>query len=263
MGVVNVTPDSFSDGGRWLAPDSAIQHGLELHEQGADIIDIGGESTRPGAQRPDESEELSRVLPVVRELAARGVCCSIDTMRAGVAARAVEAGAQLVNDVSGGLADLRMAATVVDLQVPMIAMHWRGHSHDMADRAVYDDVVVDVCRELGDRARDLLDAGLDPDSLVLDPGLGFAKTADQNWAILRQLEDVKGLGLPILIGASRKAFLAQVGSREPLPPERREGATTALTVLVAQAGVWGVRVHDVQSARTALAVTERMAATDE
>ncbi len=263
MGVVNVTPDSFSDGGRWLAPDSAIEHGLELHGQGADIIDIGGESTRPGARRPDEQEELRRILPVVRELAAHGVYCSIDTMRAGVAAQAVDAGAQLVNDVSGGLADPQMARTVADLQVGMIAMHWRGHSHDMADRAVYEDVVVDVCRELGQRSRALLDAGIASADLVLDPGLGFAKTAEQNWSILRTLDAFDALGLPILIGASRKAFLARVGSREPLPPERREGATTALTVLLAQAGVWGVRVHDVQSARTALAVTERMAATDE
>ncbi len=263
MGVVNVTPDSFSDGGKWLAPGSAIEHGLQLHEQGADIIDIGGESTRPGAQRPDERDEVQRVLPVVRELASRGVCCSIDTMRSGVAARAIEAGAQVVNDVSGGLADPLMAATVVDFGVGMVAMHWRGHSHDMADRAVYDDVVVDVCRELGQRARALIGAGIAPDALALDPGLGFAKTAEQNWAILRQLHAFDSLGMPILVGASRKAFLARVGSHEALPPERREGATTALTVLLAQAGVWGVRVHDVRAARTALAVTERMAATDE
>ncbi|WP_307864501.1 dihydropteroate synthase [Allobranchiibius sp. CTAmp26] len=260
MGVVNVTPDSFSDGGRWFAADEAVRHGRELHEQGADLVDVGGESTRPGARRPDEREELRRVVPVVRQLTADGVRVSIDTMRARVAARAVEAGAVIVNDVSGGLADPEMAATVAALRVGMVAMHWRGHSHQMADRAVYDDVVADVRRELGDRVDALLSAGIARDALVIDPGLGFAKTAEQNWTVLRDIAAFEQLGLPVLVGASRKGFLARVGSDAPLPPDRREGATTALTVLLAQAGVWGVRVHDVAAARAALAVVETMGA---
>ncbi|NYJ73466.1 dihydropteroate synthase [Allobranchiibius huperziae] len=262
MGVVNVTPDSFSDGGRWFAADAAVRHGRELHEQGADLVDVGGESTRPGARRPDEREELRRVVPVVRQLTADGVRVSIDTMRARVAARAVEAGASIVNDVSGGLADPEMAATVASLGVGMVAMHWRGHSHQMADRAVYDDVVADVRRELGARVEALLSAGIARDALVIDPGLGFAKTAEQNWTILRDIAAFEKLGLPVLVGASRKGFLARVGSDAPLPPDRREGATTALTVLLAQAGVWGVRVHDVAAARAALAVLETMGATE-
>ncbi|MBO1766082.1 dihydropteroate synthase [Allobranchiibius sp. GilTou38] len=262
MGVVNVTPDSFSDGGRWFAADAAVRHGRELHEQGADLVDVGGESTRPGARRPDEREELRRVVPVVRQLTADGVRVSIDTMRAGVAARAVEAGASIVNDVSGGLADPEMAATVASLGVGMVAMHWRGHSHQMADRAVYDDVVADVHRELGARVEALLSAGIARDALVIDPGLGFAKTAEQNWTILRDIAAFEELRLPVLVGASRKGFLGRVGSDAPLPPDRREGATTALTVLLAQAGVWGVRVHDVAAARAALAVLETMGASE-
>lgn len=263
MGVVNVTPDSFSDGGRWFDADAAVDHGRALLEQGADIVDVGGESTRPGAQRPDEHEELRRVVPVVRELAAAGACVSIDTMRSQVAAEAVEAGAQIVNDASGGLADPRMAQTVADCGAAMVAMHWRGHSHDMADRAFYDDVVADVRRELRQRIDALVATGVRREALVIDPGLGFAKTAAQNWTLLRHLAALQELGLPVLVGASRKGFLARVGSAQPLPPERREGATTALTVLLGQAGIWGVRVHDVVMARAALAVLETMEADDE
>ncbi|UIJ36470.1 dihydropteroate synthase [Allobranchiibius sp. GilTou73] len=262
MGVVNVTPDSFSDGGRWFAADEAVRHGRDLHAQGADLVDVGGESTRPGARRPDEREELRRVVPVVRQLTADGVRVSVDTMRSRVAARAVEAGASIVNDVSGGLADPEMAATVASLGVGMVAMHWRGHSHEMVDRAVYDDVVADVRRELAARVEALLTAGIARDALVVDPGLGFAKTAEQNWTILRDIAAFEQLGLPVLVGASRKGFLARVGSDAPLPPDRREGATTALTVLLAQAGVWGVRVHDVAAARAALAVLETMGASE-
>lgn len=258
MGVLNVTPDSFSDGGRFVALEAAVQHGMLLHEQGADIVDVGGESTRPGADRTASTDELHRVVPVVAQLAGHGVVVSIDTMRAHVAAEAVAAGARIVNDVSGGLADPEMAAVVADLGVGMVAMHWRGHSHQMADRAVYDDVVAQVCGELAGRVEQLLAAGIAPDSLVVDPGLGFAKSAEQNWTMLRGLSALQTLGCPILVGASRKGFLANVGTGRPSPPDQREGATTALTVLLAQAGVWGVRVHDVASARAALAVTEKM-----
>ncbi len=260
MGVLNVTPDSFSDGGHYLSADAAVAHGETLLAGGADIVDVGGESTRPGAGRPDEAEELRRVLPVVRRLARSGACVSIDTMRSAVAREAVGAGARIVNDVSGGVADPAMAATVAELGVGMVAMHWRGHSHDMQDRAVYDEVVTDVCKELRDRVRALTDAGVAGDRLVVDPGLGFAKTGPQNWRLLRSLDAFAALDRPLLVGASRKGFLALMGSDEPLPPHQREAATTALTVLLAQAGVWGVRVHDVAAARAALAVAETMGA---
>lgn len=259
MGVLNVTPDSFSDGGRFVALEAAVQHGMLLHEHGADIVDVGGESTRPGADRTASSDELRRVVPVVEQLARDGVVVSIDTMRSHVAAAAVAAGARIVNDVSGGLADPEMASVVADLGVGMVAMHWRGHSHEMADRAVYDDLVAEVHRELAIRVEELLAAGIAPDSLVVDPGLGFAKTAEQNWTMLGGLSALNTLGCPILVGASRKGFLAQVGTGRPLPPDQREGATTALTVLLAQAAVWGVRVHDVAAARAALGVVETMA----
>lgn len=260
MGVLNVTPDSFSDGGRFVAVEAAVEHGLLLHEHGADIVDVGGESTRPGADRTARNDELLRVLPVVAELSRNGVVVSIDTMRARVAAEAVAAGARIVNDVSGGLADPEMAAVVADLGAGMVAMHWRGHSHQMVDRAVYDNVVADVGRELAIRVEELLAAGIAADSLVVDPGLGFAKTAEQNWTMLGGLSALKALGFPILVGASRKGFLAQVGTGRRLPPDQREGATTALTVLLAQAGVWGIRVHDVAAARAALGVVETLAA---
>lgn len=258
MGVLNVTPDSFSDGGRFVALEAAVHHGMLLHEQGADIVDVGGESTRPGADRTASTDELRRVVPVVAQLARNGVVVSIDTMRSQVAAEAVAAGARIVNDVSGGLADPEMAAVVADVGVGMVAMHWRAHSHQMADRAVYDDVVAQVRSELAGRVEQLLAAGIAPDSLVVDPGLGFAKTAEQNWTMLRGLSALQTLGCPILVGASRKGFLARVGTGQLVPPDQREGATTALTVLLAQVGVWGVRVHDVAAARAALAVTEKM-----
>ena len=256
MGVVNVTPDSFSDGGRWLEADAAIEHGVELLEQGADILDIGGESTRPGAARPSLQEELDRVVPVVQGLAREGAAISIDTMRAAVASAAIDAGACIVNDVSGGLADDTMAETVARSEAMFIAMHWRGHSHDMQSRAVYDDVVADVCRELRQRAHDLMAAGIPADRLVVDPGLGFAKTAEQNWTLLRHLEAFTRLGHPLLVGASRKSFLARIAQRgeEPVPAAERDLATAAVSVVLAQAGVWGVRVHDVRSTMAALDV---------
>ncbi|OPZ56264.1 MAG: Dihydropteroate synthase 1 [bacterium ADurb.BinA028] len=259
MGVVNVTPDSFSDGGQWFEPDAAITHARGLLADGADLLDIGGESTRPGASRPSVHEELSRVIPVVSALAAEGARVSIDTMRAEVAGAALAAGAALVNDVSGGLADPQMLPLVAAAQVPFVVMHWRGHSVDMQDRAAYADVVAEVCRELASRRDAALAAGIRADRLVLDPGLGFAKLAEHNWALLAGLPALRDLGQPILLGASRKAFLGKVGRPEhatPRPAAERDVATAATTVLAGLAGVWAVRVHDVRSTRDALDVLE-------
>jgi len=257
MGVLNVTPDSFSDGGRWFSPGAAVAHGLQLLDQGADILDVGGESTRPGADRPIEEEELDRVIPVIRELARAGARVSVDTMRASVAAQAVAAGAAIVNDVSGGLADPEMAPVVAAAGVPFVVMHWRGHSEFMQDRTSYDDVVADVCRALGDRVDDLCARGVARDQLILDPGLGFAKLARHNWSLLAHLDALQLLGQPVLVGTSRKAFLGRLGiseGGEPRPPAERDAATAATTVIAAQAGVWGVRVHDVASSIDALRV---------
>ncbi|MGN6752174.1 MAG: dihydropteroate synthase [Intrasporangium sp.] len=259
MGVVNVTPDSFSDGGEWFEPAAAIRHGRDVWAAGADIIDVGGESTRPGAERPSVSEELRRVIPVIRELAAEGAVVSVDTMRAEVAEAAVAAGAVIVNDVSGGHADPDMVPYVVGARLPYIAMHWRGHSAEMYARAVYDDVLEEVCRELASRRDELLGAGLAEDLLVLDPGLGFAKTADHNWALLAALPRLHHLGHPILLGASRKAFLGRVGrppGEPPRPPAERDLETAATSVMAAMAGLWCVRVHDVARTVRALAVVE-------
>ena len=263
MGVVNVTPDSFSDGGRWFDADAAIEHGLGLWNAGADILDVGGESTRPGAQRIDAEEELRRVLPVVRELAAAGAVVSIDTMHADVARQAVEAGAVLVNDVSGGLADAAMAAFVASSGLPFVVMHWRGHSVDMQTRAHYDDVVVDVRRELGQRISILVDAGVAADQIIVDPGIGFAKSldSDHNWALLRHLDQLIDLGRPVLVGASRKAFLGRLlESGDPVvprPPDERDHASAAMTALVAASGAWAVRVHDVPANVDAVRVAAR------
>jgi len=261
MGVVNVTPDSFSDGGRWLDPEAAVAHGLELLAEGADLVDVGGESTRPGADRPDVGEELRRVLPVVRALAGAGAVVSVDTMRAEVAARAVEAGARLVNDVSGGLAETEMLPTVAGLDVPYVCMHWRGHSDVMQDRTRYADVVTDVVAELRARRDAALAAGIAADQLVLDAGFGFAKTSEHNWELLRRLDELDVLGLPQLVGVSRKRFLGGLlatAEGEPRPPAERDDATTALTTLLAARGVWGVRVHAVRASRDAVAVVQRL-----
>ncbi len=265
MGIVNVTPDSFSDGGRWFDPDAAVAHGRDLARQGADILDVGGESTRPGSRRPGEEEELDRVLPVVSALAGSGLRVSIDTMRASVAAAAIEAGAEIVNDVSGGLADPQMLPLVGRKGATYVAMHWRGHGDSMQQRAVYDDVVTDVCREMNERVEAALAAGIDPERLVLDPGLGFAKTAEHNWQLLAHLDAFSGLGYRVLVGASRKTFLGRLGGREePVPPTARDAATAATSLLCAQAGVWAVRVHDVPSTLAALQVHEAVSAwTDE
>ncbi|MBC9822359.1 dihydropteroate synthase [Terrabacter sp. MAHUQ-38] len=259
MGVVNVTPDSFSDGGEWFEQDAAIAHGREVLAAGADIVDVGGESTRPGAERPSVDEELRRVVPVVTALVGDGAVVSIDTMRVEVARAAVDAGAAMVNDVSGGLADPDMVPWVAANRLPYIAMHWRGHSTDMQSRASYDDVVEDVCRELGSRRDDLVRAGIDEDLLVLDPGLGFAKNADHNWALMAALPVLHDLGHPILLGASRKTFLGRLGREEgaaPRPAAERDVETAATSVMAAMAGLWCVRVHDVASTVRVLAVVQ-------
>ncbi|MDO9379397.1 MAG: dihydropteroate synthase, partial [Nocardioidaceae bacterium] len=245
MGVVNVTPDSFSDGGLWFDRDAAVAHGRELAGQGADLVDVGGESTRPGALRVDEDEELRRVVPVVRELATEGVRVSVDTMRARVAEQSVEAGAVLVNDVSGGRADDRMLAVAADAGVPFVLMHWRQHSATMQQHAVYGDVVREVVDELRQQVAAADAAGVPLHRLVVDPGLGFSKTAEHNWTVLSRLDEVGVLGLPVLVAASRKRFLGQLlagDDGEPAPVERREAATAAVSALAAGAGAWCVRV---------------------
>jgi dihydropteroate synthase len=265
MGIVNVTPDSFSDGGRWVDPEAAVEHGRRLAAQGADLIDVGGESTRPGSVRTSPQEELDRVLPVVRTLAEEGHRVSVDTMRAQVAAEAVRAGAVLVNDVSGGLADDEMAGVVAREQVAYVAMHWRGLLTDPGAPAHYDDVVAEVCAELADRVQVLTSAGVRRERIVLDPGFGFAKDATHNWTLLGGLERLRELGQPVLVGASRKRFLGRLPTRpghgpspesEPTAPSRRDVATAATSLLAAQAGAWAVRVHQVGPTRDALGVWE-------
>ncbi|MCO1654136.1 dihydropteroate synthase [Pseudonocardia sp. S2-4] len=256
MGVVNVTPDSFSDGGRYATTAAAVEHGRRLWAAGADCVDVGGESTRPGAGRVDPERELARVLPVVAALVADGVAVSVDTTRARVAARAVEAGAVLVNDVSGGRADPDMGAVVAGTGAAWVLTHARGDSRDMYAAAAYDDVVGEVAAELLARVDDALAAGVDAARLVVDPGLGFAKLPAHNWTLLAHLDRLVGLGFPVLVGASRKRFL--VGALPPgsdeHPPERRDAATLATTVLAARAGAWGVRVHDVGPSADAVRV---------
>ncbi len=261
VGILNVTPDSFSDGGRFPSFDDAVAAGARLRADGADLVDVGGESTRPGAPRVPAEDELRRVLPVIRPLVERGVPVSVDTYRARVAEAALAAGAQVVNDVSGGLGDCDMARVVRDAGCPWILMHWRGHSASMQQLARYDDVVADVRRELCRRVDAAVAAGVDPARLVLDPGLGFAKTAAHNWALLAALDSLIALGLPVLIGASRKAFLGSLlaapdGTSRPVGD--REDATTAITAYAALAGAWGVRVHEVRrsvdAARTVTAI---------
>jgi dihydropteroate synthase len=247
MGVLNVTPDSFSDGGRYADLDSAVAHAQRMTDEGADLIDVGGESTRPGALRVAAAEEARRVLPVIGELAAAGLTVSVDTYRAAVAEQAIAAGARIVNDVSGGLGDRDMARVVRDAGCPWVLMHWRGHSANMAELARYDDVVAEVRAELMARVDEALAAGVDPGQLVLDPGLGFAKQAVHNWALLAQLEALTGTGLPVLVGSSRKSFIGTLlaDSHGPRPTSGREAATTALTMFAALNGAWGVRVHEV------------------
>jgi dihydropteroate synthase len=265
MGVVNVTPDSFSDGGRWFGADAAIQHGLELIAQGADIIDVGGESTRPGAQRIPADEELRRVKPVITELVKAGAVVSVDTMRAQVAQWAVDAGVSLVNDVSGGLADPYMPRLVAKAGVPYVVMHWRGHSHDMEKRAVYQDVVREVHDELAQRIGAVTAEGVDPSMIVLDPGLGFSKNPAlsgpeaHNWQLLAGLPElaaIDGRDFPVLVGASRKRYLSRLfdSGGEPRPFLENDAATAAITALSAAAGAWCVRVHQVPANADAVRV---------
>jgi dihydropteroate synthase len=257
MGVLNVTPDSFSDGGRYTDVDAAIAHGLAMRADGADLVDVGGESTRPGADRVAAPEEITRVLPVIRELAAAGVPISIDTTRAAVAEAALAAGATMVNDVSGGLGDRAMARLVAEAGCPWILMHWRGHSRDMNRLAVYSDVVAEVREELLDRVAAAEAAGVAPERIIVDPGLGFAKTAEHNWTLTRHLDVLVGLGYPVLFAASRKSYLGRLLAGPdgyPRPVGDREAATLATSVLAFAAGVWGVRVHDVRATSDARAV---------
>ncbi|MEV0053025.1 dihydropteroate synthase [Saccharopolyspora shandongensis] len=258
MGVLNVTPDSFSDGGRYLDRAAAVEHGIEMHRLGADIIDVGGESTRPGSQRVDAATEIERVLPVVRELVAAGVPVSVDTTRAKVAAVTAEAGAAVINDVSGGLADPEMAHVAADTGLPWVLMHWRGHSKDMNSLAVYEDVVAEVRAELLRQVDVALAAGVAEGAIVLDPGLGFAKTGAHDWQLLQRLDVFVDLGFPVLVGASRKRFLGRLladADGKPRPPAGRETATAVVSALAADRGAWGVRVHDVLQSLDAVAVT--------
>ncbi|MEV7330688.1 dihydropteroate synthase [Micromonospora sp. NPDC093244] len=257
MGVLNVTPDSFSDGGRYADLDAAVGHGVRLRDAGAHLVDVGGESTRPGAERIDAATEADRVLPVIRALTAAEVPVSIDTSRARVAEAALEAGAVVVNDVSGGLADPDMARVVRDAGCPWVLMHWRGHSRQMRELASYGDVVADVRTELSERIDAALAAGVAADRIVIDPGLGFAKTAAHNWELSARLPELLDLGYPLLFGASRKSYLGRLlaaADGTPRPTAQREAATVATSLLAVAAGAWGVRVHDVRATTDALAV---------
>lgn len=250
FGILNVTPDSFSDGGLWDTPDAAVAHARRMVADGADVIDVGGESTRPGAEPIDADEEARRVLPVIRALCDDGIVVSVDTMRASTATSAISLGATYVNDVSGGLFDADMVTAVTHSPATYIAMHWRGDSRAMDDLAVYDDVTRDVMSELEERVERIMDAGLEPNRLWLDPGLGFAKNADHNWELLRNLDQLVALGYPVLVGASRKRFLSPFGES----PADRDEATAAISLLAAEAGVAAVRVHDVGRTARAFAV---------
>jgi dihydropteroate synthase len=267
MGVVNVTPDSFSDGGAWFDAAAAVSHGLRLAAEGADIVDVGGESTRPGAERVDAGEELRRIRPVISELAAAGVLVSVDTMRSSVAEVALDAGARLVNDISGGLADPRMPRLVAEAGVPYVVTHWRGYSRDMQAKAVYDDVVREVSDELRQRVDAVTAAGVDPSAIIVDPGIGFAKLPGHNWALLAGLGEVARLGggppFPVLIGASRKSFLGtllRAPGGEPRPAVERDDASVAVSALAAAAGAWCVRVHAVAANADAVRVAARWTA---
>ncbi len=262
MGIVNVTPDSFSDGGRWDTTETAVAHGRRLLEEGADLLDIGGESTRPGATRPLVAEELDRVVPVIEELAGDGALVSVDTMRAEVAQAALAAGARIVNDVSGGLADPRILDVVAAGDATYVAMHWRAHADRMRNFADYspDGVVATVRRELAERLDSAVAAGVALERIVVDPGLGFAKQPHHNWELLAGLDVLRGLGRPLLVGASRKSFLGSLLAEDgaPRPVDGREHAHAALVALLAGRGVDVLRVHDVRATRDALAVVRAL-----
>ncbi|MER5178972.1 dihydropteroate synthase [Streptomyces sp. NPDC002896] len=257
MGVVNVTPDSFSDGGRWFDTTAAVKHGLDLVAQGADLIDVGGESTRPGATRVDAEEELRRVIPVVRGLASEGVTVSVDTMRASVAEQSLAAGAALVNDVSGGLADPAMVPVVADAGAPFVVMHWRGLLEGGNIPGTYDDVVSEVVSELHARVEAAIGGGIAPDRIVVDPGLGFSKGTEHDLALLAHLDRLRALGYPLLVAASRKRFLGQVladPDGAPPPARERDAATAAVSAIAAHQGAWAVRVHEVRATADAVRV---------
>ena len=262
MGVLNVTPDSFSDGGRWLDPELAVKRGHQLVSEGADLVDVGGESTRPGATRPSVQEELDRVLPVVTVLASEGVLVSVDTMRAEVASAALGVGAVLVNDVSGGRADSEMLGTVAAANAPYILMHWRAHSARMNEHTEYADVVADVIDELREQLDQALGAGIAAERIAVDPGIGFSKTAEQNWDVLGAMTELHTLGHPVLVAASRKRFLGVLladADGELRPTEAREDGTTATSALASAAGAWCIRTHSVRPSIDAVKVASRWA----
>jgi dihydropteroate synthase len=257
LGILNVTPDSFADGGKFLDSKDAINQGRRLIAEGADIIDVGGESTRPGAERVSQDDEIKRVIPVITELVKDGAVISVDTTRAEVAKQAIAAGATYVNDVSGGLADEKMAQLIAaNPKVQYIVMHWRGESKDMQSKAIYKDVVKEVKDELDDRVSQLIKAGVQTEQIILDPGIGFAKEPEHNWAILRNIERFQLLGYPILIGASRKRFLGELVNAKDT--DDRESASIVLTAELARLNVWGVRTHSVKPHRDAIAVIDRL-----
>jgi len=253
MGILNITPDSFADGGKYLSTRDALIRVEEMLAEQVDIIDIGGESTRPGAERVSEDEELARVLPVIKEALALGATVSVDTMRAKVAKAAISLGAHFINDVSGGLADINMASVIAESKVKYVAMHWRGHSANMMEKSNYRDVVTEVKDELSARVDALVEAGIGRERIIIDPGIGFSKLPKQNWELLRGIDELSELGLPILIGVSRKRFLG-----ENLKPEEREEASVAVTSFCASQGVWAVRTHSVRPHKDAIAQVEKV-----
>lgn len=256
MGILNVTPDSFADGGRHFTLSDALMRAEVMISEGADIIDVGGESTKPGAERVDVEEERRRVIPVITELAKRGAVVSVDTMRAEIAKEAIAAGASYVNDVSGGLADPKMSSLIAQSPgIQYVVMHWRAHSKEMAAHADYKDVVADVRRELATRTEILVREGVDPDQIIIDPGLGFAKEPEHNWQLLQGLDRIALLGFPLLIGASRKRFLGEL--LDGAAPDERDSASVAVTTLLAREGVWGVRTHSVKPHKDAIKVVDR------
>ena len=252
MGILNVTPDSFADGGRHFTMDDALNRAKEMIEEGVDIIDIGGESTKPGADRVSEAEEANRVIPVLEQVIPLGTEVSIDTTRSSIAEKAIKLGVKYVNDVSGGLADKEMYKLIAKHpEVQYVIMHWRGHSKTMQELATYKDVVKEVKEELEERVNSAIEAGVDPDQIIIDPGIGFSKSPEHNWELLKNLDRLSLLGYPILIGASRKRFLGELtgGSN----PDEREAATLAITAAMAKQGVWAVRTHSVKPHRDVIA----------
>ena len=259
VGVLNVTPDSFSDGGLFNNTKEAIEHAQELIAQGADLIDVGGESTRPGAIRIETLEEQKRVIPVIEELTNLGIITSVDTMRSQTAQAAAKAGAQIVNDVSGGLADENMHKTVATLDLPYVLLHWRGHSSVMDDMAKYSNVVTEVLKEIDTQVQKAIKSGVQKNKIVIDPGLGFAKNPEHNWEILKKFEQLHSLGLPIYVGASRKRFLAEFAYPQgSTDPKDRDLATSAISSYVSLNGAWAVRVHDVVGSVAAVKVTNQL-----